>query len=83
MNVKLLEPTMENTQPDLAGGYNDLLIEKLWHDLDGQLSREVIVMVVKGVADRFRDVSVRAFVPIFIRRQALEELKWQLEREAR
>ena len=82
MMLKLLETTNGNS-PVGHTGYDEFLIEKLWQDLDEQISRELIDRVVTGVAARFQDVSITAFVPIFIRRQAVEELKWQLERKGR
>jgi hypothetical protein len=54
---------------------DESLVEKLWHDLDGQVSREQISRVVAEIAARFQTATVTAFVPIFIHRQALEELR--------
>jgi hypothetical protein len=60
------------------GVMNDVdasLVEKVWHDLDGQVSREQVGRVVTEIALRFQDAAVEAFVPIFIHRQAVERLK--------
>jgi hypothetical protein len=54
---------------------DDPLVEKLWHELDGQVSRQRIAGAVTEIATRFERATVTAFVPIFIRRQALEYLK--------
>ena len=54
---------------------DDALAETLWKDLDGQVSRQQIAGAVTQVAARFEKATVTAFVPIFIRRQALEYLK--------
>jgi hypothetical protein len=54
---------------------DDSLVEKLWHDLDGQVSRQQIAGAVAEMAARFEQATVTAFVPIFIHRQALEQLK--------
>ena len=54
---------------------DDALVETLWKDLDGQVSRQQIAGAVTRVAARFEKATVTAFVPIFIRRQALEYLK--------
>ena len=57
---------------------NDSIIEKVWQDLDGQLSREQIGQTVTEIALKYQDATVQAFVPIFIHRQAVERLKRQL-----
>lgn len=54
---------------------DDSLVEKLWHDLDGQVSRQQIAGAVTEIAARFEKATVTAFVPIFMHRQALEQLK--------
>lgn len=54
---------------------DDLLIDEIWHDLAGQVSREQIGEVMTEVAARFHDATVTAFLPIMIRRQTLEKLK--------
>jgi len=54
---------------------DDALVETLWKDLDGQVSRQQIATAASQIAAKFEKVTVTAFVPIFIRRQALEYLK--------
>ena len=54
---------------------DDALVETLWQDLDGQVSRQQIARAVTQIAARFEKATVTAFVPIFIRRQALEHLR--------
>ena len=54
---------------------DDALVEMLWKDLDGQVSRQQITRAVSQIASRFDKATVTAFVPIFIRRQALEYLR--------
>jgi hypothetical protein len=54
---------------------DDSLIEKLWHDLDGQVSRQRIARAVTEIAAGFEEATVTAFVPIFIHRKALKQLK--------
>ena len=57
---------------------NDSIIEKVWQDLDGQMSREQIGRTVAEITLGYQDVTVKAFVPIFIHREAVERLKSQL-----
>ena len=54
---------------------DDSLVEKLWTDLDGQVSRQQIARAVIEIAVRFEKVTVTEFVPVFIHRQALEHLR--------
>ena len=57
---------------------DDSLIEQIWHDLDGQVTREQIRQVVIEIADEFRSATVTAFVPILIRRRAREKLETRI-----
>lgn len=57
---------------------DDPLIEAIWQDLDGQVSREQISRVVAEISLEFQDAAVKAFVPIFVQRKAVEQLKRQL-----
>ena len=81
MTLRMLETTNGNRREGQTV-YDEFLIEKLWQDLDGQISREQIVHAVTEISFRFQDASVTAFVPIFIRRLAFEELKDRLEKGA-
>ena len=62
-------------------GY-DALVETLWKDLDGQVGRHQIIREVSKIAARFEQATVPAYVPIFIRRQALELLRSELPGES-
>ena len=57
---------------------NDSIIDKVWQDLDRQLSREQIGRTVTEISLEYQDATVKAFVPIFIHREAVERLKRQL-----
>ena len=54
---------------------DDALVETLWQDLDGQIPRQQIAREVEQVATKFERATVTSFVPIFVRRQALEHLR--------
>ena len=54
---------------------DDSLVEQIWQDLDGQVTRELICQVVNEIATEFRTATITAFIPIFIRRQAREKLE--------
>jgi hypothetical protein len=53
---------------------DDSLVEKLWNELNGQVSRQQITLAVREIAAQFQDARVTTFVPIFVRRRALEQL---------
>jgi hypothetical protein len=62
----------------LRGVMNSLgesVVEQLWHDLDGQVSRDQIDRTVTEIAAQFQNARVSTFVPIFIHRKALQHLK--------
>jgi hypothetical protein len=61
---------------------DDALVEALWQDLDGQVARQQIAKEVREVAARFENATVTAFVPIFVRRRALERLRLESSRES-
>lgn len=82
ITMKSLDLTEKALHLEAKADINDLLVEKLWHDLNGQVSREKIARSITQTAERFRDASVTAFVPIFIERFALEQLKGQLKEKS-
>lgn len=53
------------------------LVETVWQDLDKQVSREQIRRVVAEISLEFQNATVTAFVPIFVHRRAVEQLKQQ------
>ena len=52
----------------------DDLIEETWRELKGVVPRSQICEVVSELADRYEDARVKAYIPILIRRQAIELL---------
>ena len=71
-----LRPTIAKTNHDgVMNDVDDSLIEQIWHDLDGHVTREQVRQVVTEIAAEFRTATITAFVPIFIRRQAREKLE--------
>jgi hypothetical protein len=53
----------------------DSLVEQIWVDLDGNVERGVVERTVKDVLAGFRDVRVRSFLPIFIRKEVMDRLR--------
>ena len=75
MSTTLYQSDTKANQHDAMNDVDDALIEKVWRDLDGQVSRQQIAGAVTEIAARFEKATVTAFVPIFIHRRALEHLK--------
>lgn len=62
---------------------SDLLnvAEGLHHEFDDQLGAAVVDTEIHRVADQFTDAPIRAFVPLFVRRFAGDELDDRSERQ--
>ena len=79
MSVDQYQSAIEVQQFDEAiDGIDDVFIDTIWYELDRQLSRERVCCVVAEVTLGFKDATVKTFLPIFVRRQALERLKQEL-----
>lgn len=76
LNAKSQLGGIEQTNGD--NFLDDLLVEQIWHDLKGQVSRDQIQQVANQVAAKYKDSLVTNFVPIFIRRQTHEILRLKL-----
>jgi hypothetical protein len=50
------------------------MTEQIWRELGGKVSRETVQQVVSDVTPRYHDARILAYVPIFVRRDALREL---------
>ena len=56
----------------------DDLIEETWHDLKGEVSKSRVREVVLELVAKYGDAKVQAFLPVLIRRQAIERLSAEL-----
>jgi len=79
--VQLIQATLDEAteENDVLALVNEELIEDIWSDLEGKVTRDNILQVATEVATKFREASVMTFVPIFIRRQTSERLKARLK----
>ena len=64
-------------------GHNDTLdwdkegtVEQIWKDMDGMFARVTIEQVASEVALRFEAARIKTFIPIFVRRETVERLKY-------
>ena len=64
---------------EVAGGNLDWdvesLVEQIWTDLGGQVSRLAIRQQVADVVPAFQDARITTYVPIFVRRRTVEQLR--------
>ena len=67
MQLELLEAQIDRV--------DESLIEAIWQDLDGLVTRGEIQRVAKEVAETFQGATITTFIPLFIRRRTRETLK--------
>ena len=53
----------------------EALIEQICIEMAGAVDRTAVEKIVKEMACRYQDVRVKAFVPIFIKRDAVDLLR--------
>ena len=51
------------------------LVEQIWTDLGGQVNRLAIRHQVADVVPAFQDARITTYVPIFVRRRTVEQLR--------
>jgi hypothetical protein len=78
MSVELHQSAAEAHPNDSVDGIEDVLVEAIWHGLGRQLSRERVRCVVAEIATGFQDARVKTFVPILVRRRAIDRLKHEM-----
>lgn len=54
---------------------DESLIEAIWQDLDGLVTRGEIQHVAHEISETFRGATITTFIPLFIRRRTRETLK--------
>jgi hypothetical protein len=76
----------EQSKPEHAVLANDgpeweieAMIEEVWHQLRGRARRTEILQVLLEILPKYEDARVTLFVPIFVRREAVEVLRTRLE----
>jgi hypothetical protein len=60
----------------------DTIIEQIWSELNGAVVRSVIQDVLLEVVPRYEEARIQTFVPIFIRRDAVQRLENLQSRDA-
>ena len=80
MSIELHQSVAEAHRYDVTDGIDDVLVEEIWHELDRQLPRERVGCVVAEIAIEFQDATVKTFLPILVRRRALERLRQEINK---
>jgi len=78
MSVELHQSAAEAHPYEFVDGIDDMLVEAIWRELERQSPRERVRCVVAEIANGFQDAKVKTFLPIFIRRRAIERLKHEM-----
>ena len=85
MNTHSLEDGALSEQPSILpnlehSNHGDVweveaVVEQIWVELGGAVEHTVIDHVVQELLHRYENARVKAFVPIFVQREALDQLK--------
>ena len=75
MSLELNQSLAEAHPYDVVDGIDNVFVDAVWHELDRQLPRERVHCVVTEIALGFQHATVKTFLPILVRRLALERLR--------
>ena len=81
MQGTVIPTVAEIDDGDVVNCVDDSLIEQIWRDLGGQVSRERIHQIATEAAAEFRTATVTAFVPILVRRRTRARLEMLIGEE--
>jgi hypothetical protein len=70
--LKLGRNAVDRTQGDWDV---DTITEQVFGDLNGTVARSTIQEVIKEVIPKYEGARIQTFVPIFIRRDAVDQLR--------
>ena len=75
--MKELEPTVgtDATASANRDWDEDALVEQIWKDLDGRATRSAIRQMLTEIIPRYESAQVQTYVPIFVRKEAVERLQ--------
>ena len=82
MNESDLKPGNNGVNKTQADWDADTIIEQIWNDLNGAVARSVVQDVLVEVIPRYEKARIQTFVPIFIRRDAVQRLRILQPRDA-
>jgi hypothetical protein len=71
---------MENPMNSSPAAYRigDDLLQQIWHDVDEKVSLARVGEVAFQFADKYREATVTAFIPLLIRRMTKERLQAEI-----
>lgn len=53
----------------------EALVDQIWNDLDGMVSQLAIRQVLAEIIPKYESAHVQTYVPIFVRKEAVERLR--------
>jgi hypothetical protein len=68
----------KNSMDPKSEGDFEILIDQVWNDLQGQVNRATVQQMLLEVIREYEDATITTFVPIFIRRDAVDTLRGTL-----
>ena len=81
VNSSTIARAADDESASVGSGYADnALIESVWKVLDGRVDREQIRRAILEAEAGYQNATVKAFIPIFVRREVLERLSGNIER---
>jgi hypothetical protein len=76
VNLSTRSPNGHAVSDSIANGTDDhTLVESIWEELNGRVDREQIRQAILEANARYRDATVKTFIPIFVRREVLKRLQ--------
>lgn len=76
-----VEKRSKQVKADTSTWDLDRMTDELWHDLQGKASLQAIRQVLTDVSLKYQDARVQIYVPIFVRRRAMEILRLQMDEQ--
>ncbi len=76
MHQRLLETTQIQPGLNEATIDSDELIDQVWRDLSSATSRAIVAQTVNKLLVKYDDATISRFVPVLVRREAFELLRW-------
>ena len=80
MNDKQLKQESNTPADDHSDLDVGMMVEEIWNDLQGRGNRSVIRQTLLEILPKYENARVRTYIPILVRREALETLRVELSK---
>jgi hypothetical protein len=75
LNEQLLKQEPSISANKQLEGNLEILIDQVWNDLQGQVSRAAIQQALIEIVPKYEEATVTTYVPILIRRDTVDSLR--------